>query len=112
MRVARKMRQSTGDNPPNEQQPEGHGKERRHRERAVTSVDDSVDTATLARRVDAYLVEYDDKFLLDPKFRPFSLRTTHFAKPPDVELILLREPRLWFNIVMVALFAALGLAST
>jgi hypothetical protein len=34
------------------------------------------------------------------------------AKPSDFGLILLREPRLWFNIVKVALFAALGLVPT
>ena len=96
-------------------------------EETVTSVDGSVDTATLARglalleiktferaprRVDAYAVEGEGKFLLGPKFKLFSLREQHYAEPPDFELILLRAPRLWFNIMMAALFAALGLAPT
>jgi hypothetical protein len=86
--------------------------------RTVTSVNDSVDTATLAprgaspcsrsrptstpRRVDAFLVEGKGRFRFDPKLRLFSLGETHFAKPPDFELVLLREPREWFNPTMVA----------
>jgi hypothetical protein len=44
--------------------------------------------------VDAYAAEGEGKFLLDPRFKLFSLREQHYAKPPDFELILLRAPRL------------------
>ena len=49
------------------------------------------------RRVDAYFVKRERKFRLDPKLKLFSLRKTHFASPPDFDLVLTRDPALWFN---------------
>ena len=94
---------------------------------ADKSMDDSVDAATLAglggrtlleikadrrlsrqRRIDAYLTEGKEKFLLDPKRRTFSLREQHFGKPRDFELALIPEPSEWFNAVLAALSLSLA----
>jgi hypothetical protein len=62
------------------------------------------------RGVDTYFVKRERKFRLDPKLKLFSLRETHFASPPDFDLVLTRDPALWFNPLMAALSFALGLA--
>jgi hypothetical protein len=62
------------------------------------------------RGVDTYFVKRERKFRLDPKLKLFSLRETHFASPPDFDLVLTRDPALWFNPLMAALSFTLGLA--
>ena len=62
------------------------------------------------RGVDAYFVKRERKFRLDPKLKLFSLRETNFALPPDFDLAIVRDPRLWFDPLMVALSFALRLA--
>ena len=62
------------------------------------------------RRVDAYFVKREVTFRLDPKLKLFSLRETNFALPPDFDLAIVRDPRLWFEPLMVALSFALRLA--
>ena len=60
------------------------------------------------RGVDAYFIKREGKFRLDPKLKLFSLRETNFASPPDFDLVLTRDPALWFNPLMAALSFALG----
>jgi hypothetical protein len=66
----------------------------------------------LPRRIDCYRVdvEIDDgtKFKLDPARVLFSLRYVHNALPPDFELLLFDEPRLWLNAVTATLLGELN----
>jgi hypothetical protein len=73
------------------------------------------------KRIDCYLVEVQNfdaakalgandakKCKLDPQRILFSLQYQHNAIPPDFYLVLIRDPRLWFEWVAVRLLGELN----
>jgi hypothetical protein len=66
------------------------------------------------RRIDCYRVVEEENFgdgkraKLDPARVLFSLRYQHNATPPDFELLLFDEPRLWLGAVTATLLGELS----
>jgi hypothetical protein len=63
----------------------------------------------LFRRIDVYLAAEDEgPFKLDPRRRLFSLKTAHYAAPPDWEFEIRIDPGLWYNVTSALFVATLG----